>query len=259
MQQNNLHNEALQTHQEVVSKEAFRSLSKTLGSVAVAGALAFASASAMAAVADFVFNTQAVGNATPEDPVATLHLEDIGGGVQFTLTPNSGNSHFTGNTFIQKLWLAYNGPTLTGGNINEGGSPPQTAGSFTWTAGNPIDSFGFDGSANGHTEASYKPLRVDIEFPTPNPQGNQTLRFLTTETSSWSIAGATVSDFASALASTNSQQPSPVHGVLSFSGLVGGSSNWVDSPSAVPEPSTWAMLVAGVIGVAGMARRRISA
>jgi hypothetical protein len=27
---------------------------------------------------------------------------------------------------------------------------------------------------------------------------------------------------------------------------------------AVPEPSTWAMLAAGVIGVAGMVRRRVS-
>jgi PEP-CTERM motif len=256
MQEENLR--SLRNHGALAAKESLRVFSKTLVSVAVAGALAAASASAMAAVADFVFDTQAVGNATPEDPVATLHLADVAGGVQFTLTPNAANSHFTSNTFIQKLWLAYNGPTLTGGNINETASPPQTAGSFTWTAGNPIDSFGFDATANGHTEASYKPLRVDIEFPTPNPQGNQLLRFLTTETSSWSIAGATVADFATAFASTNSQQPSPVHGVLSFSGLTGGSSNWVDSPAAVPEPGTWAMLLAGVIGVAGMVRRRIS-
>jgi hypothetical protein len=235
-------------------KQRSKLLSRSLISFAVAGALAAASTPSMAAVADFIFDTQAVGNATPEDPVATLHLEDLGGGVQFTLTPNASNAHFSSNTFIQKLWLAYNGPALTGGNINETASPPQTAGNFTWNAGNPIDSFDFK---TNHTEASYNPLRVDIEFPTPNPRGDQTLRFLTTETSSWFISGANVAEFASALATTNSQQPT-VHGVLSFSGLSGGSSNWVDAPTAVPEPGTWAMLIAGLIGVGGVARRRMT-
>jgi hypothetical protein len=31
----------------------------------------------------------------------------------------------------------------------------------------------------------------------------------------------------------------------------------IQTPSVVPEPSTWAMLIAGVIGVAGMLRRRV--
>ena len=69
-------------------KQRSKLLSRSLISFAVAGALAAASTPSMAAVADFIFDTQAVGNATPEDPVATLHLEDLGGGVQFTLTPN---------------------------------------------------------------------------------------------------------------------------------------------------------------------------
>src|SRR4051812_35836166 len=72
------------------------------------------SSSALAAINDtatFTFNTQAIANAVPESPVATLSLLETGAGVQFTLTPIQ-NGGYSANTFIDQLWYAYNGPTL---------------------------------------------------------------------------------------------------------------------------------------------------
>jgi hypothetical protein len=178
-----------------------------------------------------------------------LTLTETLGGVQFVLDPNESNPGYGANSFINQVFYVYNtstGPALTAGNINEAGSPPQIAGSFSWDGGNPINQFSLP---NGQTEAGYSPLIVQVEFPTKNSDGE--LRFRPTETSTWTVLGTRLTDFTSASASANSK-PSPVFGVLSLSGFSGDSSNWV---AQVPEPESYAMMLVGIVVLAGQMLR----
>jgi hypothetical protein len=228
-------------HERTRYEGRFRRTTKASYLVAAAFA-AGVSSSALAAINDtatFTFNTQAVANAVPENPVATLSLLETGTGVQFTLTPIQ-NGGYNSNTFIDQLWYAYNGPTLD-------------ATTFVATGGNPINSFAFDSTVNGHTEAGYSPLRINVDFPNANTPD----RFHLGEISVWTIPGTHIDNFTTAFVTDGPQKPSPEFGVLSIDGLSGGSSNWV-AAAAVPEPGTWAMLTAGLIGLCAMVRRRIS-
>jgi len=198
------------------------------------------SSSVLAAINDtatFTFNTQAIANAVPESPVATLSLLETGTGVQFTLS----STDRPGDSFINQLWYAYNGPALD----------PTT---FLASGGTtPVASFDFDGTTNGHTEAGYSPLRINVKWP----NAANADRFLEGESSEWTIPGTTITNFTTAFVTDGPQKPSPEFGVLSINALPGGSSNWV-AAAAVPEPGTWAMLTAGLIGLCAMVRRRIS-
>ena len=184
--------------------------------------------SAVSAVGDattWVFNAPAIANAAqnpPYDPVASLQLTETAGGVQFVLDPNELNSGYGANSFINQLFFVYNastGPALTGGNIDKTESPPQTVDTFTWNAGNPIDQFSLP---NGHTEAGYSSLIIQVGFPSKNSDGE--LRFRPTETSTWTVLGTHLTDFTATSATANSK-PSPMFGLLSLNGFNDDSSN----------------------------------
>ena len=216
-------------------------------SVAIALGLAVLSASAHGAQIVWIFDTPATASGLAVSPsVATLTLEDVSGGVRFTLDPNESNTGWTSGTYVESVRFIYNpGPALTGGALPTGPAP-QTIGSFTWTAGTPAETFSLP---NGTNVAGYSPIRISVEFPT----GNSENRFVTGETSSFTISGVTLANFGTPFAEA-SGKPGPITSVLSLNSFAGTSSNWV-AMAPVPEPEEWAMMIAG-LGIVGLIARK---
>ncbi len=220
-------------------------------SAAVLGLLLGACSPAFAAQVLWQFDTPGIANATAGEVVATMTLTDTTGGVRFVLDPNESNAGFTTSSFLDQVFFIYNpGPTLTGGTVT---AMNTAVGSFTWTAGTGISSFSLP---NGTTEDGYSPLRIQVAFPT-DKNGD---RFLKDDTTTFTISGVTTANFAEPYADANSpNKPQPIAGIVSVDGFTGNTSNWVAmAPLApIPEPSQWAMLLAGLFVVGAIARRRI--
>lgn len=208
---------------------------------------------AHAASATFSFNLPAVGNNAVRPPyptVATLTLVDVAGGVQFTLDPNEASSGFAGDAsseFVERLTLAY------------GGVEPL---SFSNVAGAALRDFSF--GSKGHLDAGYASNGNVLSFDWFSSRRDGANRFDITESSAWNLFGdgLDVSDFTSAFGTANNK-PGPIHGVISVTGydldgVQPTPSNWVDGATvaAIPEPSTYALMLAGLGAVAFMTRRR---
>lgn len=212
--------------------------------VAASLLLAFG-ASSMAATATWTFDlpATALASQTPPYPsVTTLTLTDVVDGVQFLLDPAETNPGFTSASTVNRLDYVYSGPALTGA-------------SFEHDAGASISSFSYQTNPN-NMDAGYhaNDQHIVVNFVTSHADS-----FLVSETSTWTVKGTTVDDFINTFATSNSK-PSPIFGVVSvdpFSNTEQGpnTSNWVAMTAPIPEPETYAMLLAG-LGMLGFVGKR---
>lgn len=214
---------------------------------------------AQAAVGDtatWIFDLQATGLPSTEaisPPVAVLTGVETATGVRFTLNPDETADGYEGNpttSFIEKLTIAYSG------------SPSLVDDAFTNESGIAVLSMNVGAPPN--LDAGYKIADgfqvLSFDWCSSHKQEDCHLNAL--GTSSWSLngAGLTLSDFLPPVQGTANAKPSPIFGVISVTAFndesPGGStpSNWV--ALQVPEPSTYALMIAGLGVVAFMARRR---
>lgn len=210
--------------------------------IAAAIAMAFA-APGMAAT--WTFDLPATGLesiSAPYPNIATLTLTDVAGGTQFVLDPNEANPGYSLDTpvsVISRLDYVYSGPALT--DV-----------SFQYDSGAAIQSFSYLTNPN-NVDAGYLAAdeHIVVDFFN-NPQD----AFQVTETSTWTVLGATVDDFVNTYATANNK-PSPIFGVISINPFSNpdqtpNTSNWV---AEIPEPETYAMLLAG-LGMLGFVGKR---
>ena len=198
------------------------------------------SATAAPVVWTFDLPSTAVASQTPPyASVATLSLTQIGSDVQFFLDPNQSNPGAlpATNTFVHSIDFVYSGAVLT-------------AASFAHNAGALVETFSYEMNQN-NLDAGYttQDQHVQVDFFSRNNDGSA--RFDFTETSTWTIKNVSLTDFTTTFA-TSGPKPSPIYGVISLGGFSGGTSNWV---AAVPEPETYAMMLAG-LGLIGFSARR---
>lgn len=172
--------------------------------------------SAQAATAVFDFSTS-LDSSFSDSNVATLSIADvIGGGTQWTLSSHWNNIH--SGAFVNFLDYTYHGANT---------ATPSGYNVITGIVNTP--SFG---AGPAHTSA--------VRFQTKNNSG----RFNNGESVSWNVLATSVNDF-----SVN---------YLKINAINDGESVRF-SPTAVspvPEPSTAAMMLAGIFGLGWVRRRR---
>ena len=183
----------------------------------------------------------AVASQNPPYPtVATLTLTQTVDGVQFVLDPNESSPGFVEGSFIERLDYVYGGVELTSSD-------------FRHDAGAPAE-FQFEDNPN-NMDAGYKAdsFHIVVDFPSKNDPD----RFDPTDTSTWTVLGASLADFTDSFATSNSK-PSPIYGVISATAYSltdphPTPSNWV---AGVPEPGLAALLGLGLVAVLIQARKR---
>ena len=185
-------------------------------------ALLLAAALVRPASADsYSFTQLTSGGSVPS--VATLSITDVSGGALFALTGTFG--WLPASAFLSHLW--FNGPSGTVAAIG----------------GNTFKAQPTYGST---TNASYQ-FTWDATYPTAGNPGSD--RFLATDTSTWQILGAGITAASFSL-------PMMVH-IQGLEGNTLGLDSSIKVLSPVPEPSTYAMLLAGLGLLGFMARRRL--
>lgn len=231
-----------------------RLIRKTLPALAVAALIGAGSAhAAIGDTATWQFNIPATGNSSIVglfDLAATLVGVETAQGVSFTLTPNplsTGISDWPYRTFVEKLSIAYGGPT-------GGGLPQLLNGNPALTMVMKVN----DGTPPQlQMDAGYKTSYNVLSFDWGSHQ------FLGNAVATWDLNGSGVdlADFLLPVSGEANNKPSPIFGVISLTAydLATGHkanptpSNWV--ALQVPEPGSTAMLLAGM-GVLGFIGRR---
>ena len=170
--------------------------------------------------------------------VATLTLTQTADGVQFLLDPNELSPGFGSKSFIRRLDIVYAGSVLDASDFR---NDTGVSGRFSLQR------------KRGGMDAGY---HADASHIVVNFSGKSHLRFDPDQTSTWTILGTTLDDFASF--ATGKNKPDPIFSVISVSGYhLSGSrqsaSNWV---APVPEPGTAALLLAGLGGLGILGRRK---
>lgn len=202
----------------------------------------------MAATATWTFDLPATAlpSQTPPYPsVTTLTLTDVAGGVQFVLDPDETNPGYTASSTVNRLDYVYSGPALTDA-------------SFHHDSGAAISTFSYQTNPhNMDTGYTANDQHIVVNWVT-----NHDDSFLVSETSTWTVNGATVDDFINTFA-TSSSMPSPISAVVSVDPfhnpeMTPNTSNWVTMTAEtppIPEPETYAMLLAG-LGMLGFIGKR---
>ena len=191
----------------------------SLRSAVAALAIGFAAAgTSHAATHTYSFTELNSGEAVT--PLATLTIEDIDGGAQFTLTGSFGT--LGAGSFLSRI--EFNGP----------------AGTFHLVSGNSLKTGAVYGA---HVNASHD-FTWEAMFPVSNKPGSD--RFATTDSAVWTITGDGIT-----AASFGGTAMIHLQGVTGF-----GSHSSLKVLAPIPEPETYALMLAGLAGVGLAARRR---
>ena len=212
----------------------------------IAAAVLFA-AFAVPALADtatwsFDLPSTALPSQTPPYPsLATLTLTDVAGGVQFVLDPDASNPGYTSTSTVNRVDYVYSGPALTDA-------------AFQYDSGATIKTASYESGSSMDSGYAAHDQHIIVNFFT-DPQNE----FVVNNTSTWTVLGTTLDDFVNTFATSNSK-PSPIAAVISVDpfhnpDLTPNPSNWVVGVAEIPEPETYAMLLAG-LGMLGFVGKR---
>ena len=232
-------------------------------------ALFSASVFAIPTIASWSFNlpSTAIPSQNPPYPlVATFTLTQVGSDVLFVLDPNelSPGVQDPMTSFVNRIDFAYSGRALTTSDY-----AGILATSLALSPEAQIKTVKYETNPNMDSGYTSNNQHIVIDF-VPKNRPN---RFGFNDTSSWTIAGVTLANFTNTYA-TSGPKPSPTFGIISVSSYTfqgvnvcgptgdgpcpANTSNWVTGPvvvAAVPEPETYAMLLAG-LGLLGFSARR---
>lgn len=208
------------------------------------------------------FNLPADSAFSPPYPtVATLTITDIAGGVHVTLDPNEASPGYPADllqSFVERLTIVYNPGVIDPAPITFQNAVGSTA---------PLLSLVYEPppASPSALDSSYfaAPYGV-LAFDWCSGSGNaKECTLSAAESSTFDLfgTGLDVTDFLPpAQGTTNSNMPSPIFGVISVSAyslpndFQSTPSNWV--AMQIPEPSTYALMLAGLGAMSMLARRR---
>lgn len=182
-------------------------------------ALGFAAAGGSKA-ASYTYSFTELKDGGTVAPLATLTIEDVAGGAQFTLEGSFGS--LGSGSFLSRI--EFDGPE----------------GSVTAMSGN---AFRVEPVYGAHVNASYD-FTWEAMFPVSNKPGSD--RFLPTDTATWTLTGDGIS-----AASFGGTAMIHLQGVTEF-----GNEGSIKVLAPIPEPQTYALMLTGLAGVGWAARRR---
>ncbi|WP_206171426.1 VPLPA-CTERM sorting domain-containing protein [Thiorhodococcus mannitoliphagus] len=224
-----------------------------LKAAAIGGILTMMSA-AQAATVTWEFNRPSTSSQNPPyDSVATLTLQDGSDGdgnfVLFTLDPNEANPGYDRNSrkpsTVNDLSFAFTA------------SSDLASTAYEYVSGVIAKSF-FGDLSDDNIESGYKSGGGTVQLTWKRGNASD---FTVDQTSVWRIRGTTIEDNFSTLATTNSNKPSPIFGVISVDPFshpnqTPNSSNWVTGPNPVPLPAAAWLFGSAMLGLAGIGYRR---